>query len=111
MKFVVSLLILVNLNTATIEELDELPGIGPVIARRIVEFREKRGGFRRVEELLAIQGISERRWQELRKLVEVRELAAYRPRPPSRRFERMRSLRENLGMNEWTGQYAVGTVP
>lgn len=64
---------LLNLNTATIEELDRLPGIGPVLARRIVEFRERRGGFRRVEELLAIPGISERVWQELKPLVEVSE--------------------------------------
>ena len=111
MKFAVSLLILINLNTATVEELDELPGIGPVIARRIVEFREKRGGCRSVVELLAIQGISERRWQELRKLVEVRDPGSYRPRSPSRRSDRMRSPRENLRRNEWTGQYAVGTVP
>lgn len=74
MKFVVSLLLLINLNTATVEELDTLPGVGPVIARRIVEFRERRGGFRRVEELLAIQGISEQRWQQIRKLVEVRDV-------------------------------------
>jgi len=60
-----------NLNTATIQQLDALPGIGPVLAQRIVEFREKRGGFRRVEELLAVPGISERKWQTLRKLVEV----------------------------------------
>jgi competence protein ComEA len=50
-----------------------LPGIGPVIATRIMEFREERGGFRRVEELLAVPGISERRWQVLRELVTVGE--------------------------------------
>lgn len=62
-----------NLNTATSEELDTLPGIGPVLAGRIVEFREKRGGFRRIEELLAIEGISERLWQELKPRVVVGE--------------------------------------
>ena len=71
MRLLATLYLLVNINTATIEELDSLPGIGPVIASRIIEFREKRGGFRRVEELLAIQGISERMWQELEGLVEV----------------------------------------
>ena len=65
-------LLVLNLNTATLEQLDALPGIGPVLAGRIIEFREKRGGFRRVEELLSIPGISERKWQELRKLVEVK---------------------------------------
>lgn len=64
-------LLSLNLNTATIRQLDELPGIGPALAKRIVEFREKKGGFRRVEELLAVPGISERRWQTLRKLVTV----------------------------------------
>lgn len=64
-------LMALNLNTATIQELDALPGIGPVLAERIIEFREKRGGFRRVEELLAVPGISERKWQTLRTLVEV----------------------------------------
>lgn len=68
---VVVFLALLDLNTATLDELDALPGIGPVLARRIVEFREKRGGFRRVEELLAIEGISERMWQQLRVRVEV----------------------------------------
>ncbi len=67
------ILLVLNLNTASFEQLDALPGIGPVLAGRIIEFREKRGGFRRVEELLAIPGISERKWQELRKLVEVKE--------------------------------------
>lgn len=62
-------LFLVNLNTATLEQLEALPGIGPVVAGRIVEFREKRAGFRRVEELLAVPGISEARWQVLRNLV------------------------------------------
>ena len=72
-------MLLVNLNTATLRELDQLPGIGPVLAQRIVEFRERRGGFRRVEELLAIPGISERMWTALEPLVEVSQPA---PRPP-----------------------------
>jgi competence protein ComEA len=70
-------LLLLNINTATVRELDALPGIGPVLARRIVDFREKRGGFRRIEELLAVPGISERVWQELKERVEVS--------PPDRR--------------------------
>jgi competence ComEA-like helix-hairpin-helix protein len=74
------LLKVVDLNTATLVELDALPGIGPVVAGRIIAFREKRGGFRRIEELLAIPGISERRWQELKELVEIDE-----PRPAGTR--------------------------
>ncbi len=64
-------ILLINLNTATIKQLDELPGVGPVLAQRIVEFREKRGGFRSIEELLAVPGISEQRWQVLRLRLEV----------------------------------------
>ena len=71
MKFAAGLLLALNLNTATVQQLDLLPGIGPALAQRIVSFREKKGGFRRVEELLAVPGISERRWQVIRKLVSV----------------------------------------
>ena len=66
------LLFLINLNTATAAELQRLPGIGPALAKRIVEFREKRHGFKRVEELLAITGISEKKWQAIRDKVEIR---------------------------------------
>jgi len=72
MKLAAILLLLVNLNTATVEELRTLPGVGPVLAKRIIEFREKRHGFKRVEELLAIPGISERKWKEIRDKVEVK---------------------------------------
>ena len=68
----VVLLLLINLNTATAAELQRLPGIGPTLAKRIVEFREKRHGFKRVEELLAIPGISEKKWQAIRDKVEIR---------------------------------------
>ena len=70
-RHLLAAIVLINLNTATIRQLDQLPGVGPVLANRIVEFREKRGGFRRIEELLAVPGISEQRWQVLRPLLEV----------------------------------------
>ncbi|HYR86669.1 MAG TPA: helix-hairpin-helix domain-containing protein [Terriglobia bacterium] len=66
------LLLILNLNTASVQELDALPGIGPVLARRIVEFRQKKGGFKRVEELLAVPGISEKKWKVIRERVEVK---------------------------------------
>jgi len=66
------LLLILNLNTATVKDLETLPGVGPVLAKRIVEFREKKGGFKRVEELLAIPGISERKWKVIREKVEVK---------------------------------------
>ncbi|MFH7594958.1 ComEA family DNA-binding protein [Streptomyces racemochromogenes] len=58
-----------SLAGATVEQLDGLPGVGPVLARHIVEFRTARGGFRAVEDLRQVEGIGERRFAELRKLV------------------------------------------
>ncbi len=55
----------VNINTATAEELDGLPGIGPVLAQRIVEYRTEYGPFLTVQELAEVQGISERMVDEL----------------------------------------------
>ena len=66
MKILAVLLLALNLNTATTKELEAVPGIGPALAKRIIEFRMKKGGFKRVEELLAIPGISEKKWKTLR---------------------------------------------
>jgi competence protein ComEA len=59
----------VHLNTATVEELDELPGVGPVTAQKIVDFRQANGAFTSVDELDAVPGIGPARLEELRKLV------------------------------------------
>ena len=56
----------VNLNTATIDDLTTLPGIGPSYAKRIVDFREKNGPFKRVEDLLNVQGIGEKTLEKIR---------------------------------------------
>ena len=61
----------INLNTATREELEKLPGIGAGLAERIVEHRERYGHFRRVEHLLIVRGISERRFREMRAFITV----------------------------------------
>lgn len=61
----------VNLNTATSEDLAGLPGIGPSYARRIVEYREKNGPFKRVEDLLNVQGIGEKTLERIRDRVVV----------------------------------------
>ncbi|MFJ3924078.1 helix-hairpin-helix domain-containing protein [Streptomyces sp. NPDC090022] len=58
-----------SLGTATVEQLDGLPGVGPVLAQHIVDFRTARGGFRSVEELRQVDGIGERRFADLRALV------------------------------------------
>jgi competence protein ComEA len=62
---------LVNLNTATAAQLEELPGIGPTLARAIIAERERSGGFRKVEDLQKVRGIGEKRFGELRELVTV----------------------------------------
>jgi len=59
----------VHLNTATAEELDALPGIGPVTAQRIVDYRTEHGPFASIEELDAIPGIGPARLEQLRELV------------------------------------------
>jgi comEA protein len=61
----------VDLNTATIEQLEELPGIGPTTAKAIIQFREKSGPLKRVEDLLAVHGISKSRLEKLRPYVTV----------------------------------------
>ena len=60
---------LVNLNTTTQQELERVPGIGPVIAQRIVLYRARYGPFRRVEELMLIQGIGPRTFELLKPYV------------------------------------------
>jgi competence protein ComEA len=61
----------VNLNTATPEQLDTLPGVGPATVQKIVEYREQHGGFGSVDELGQISGIGEKRLAALREKVQV----------------------------------------
>ena len=59
----------ININTATAEQLEALPGIGEVIASRIIEYREENGSFRSVDDLIHVQGISDQSIDEFRDLV------------------------------------------
>ncbi|NUO42156.1 MAG: ComEA family DNA-binding protein [Streptomyces sp.] len=59
----------VSLNTATVDQLDTLPGVGPVLAQHIVDYRTQHAGFRSVDELREVNGIGERRFADLRNLV------------------------------------------
>lgn len=63
----------INVNTATVEELTELPRIGEVTATRIVKWREENGPFSTTEELMNVQGIGERLYERIRPYVTVGE--------------------------------------
>jgi competence protein ComEA len=56
----------INLNSATVEQLQTLPGIGPAIAKSIVEHRAKSGKFNRIEEIINIKGVGEKKFQKIK---------------------------------------------
>ncbi len=62
-----------NLNTATPEQLAALPGIGPVLAGRIVTWRQQEGPFRKVGDLLRVPGIGRKKLQQIASLVEIKQ--------------------------------------
>lgn len=61
----------VDINRASKEELQRLPGIGPTLADRIVRYREKHGGFKRIEEIKEVNGIGEKKFQRIKSLITV----------------------------------------
>ena len=64
-----------NLNTATAAQIATLPGVGPKAAQRIVEYRQKNGGFKKIEELMNVKGIGEKSFLKLKSLITVSEKA------------------------------------
>jgi competence ComEA-like helix-hairpin-helix protein len=65
-----------DLNTATYDQFHSLPGVGPVTAQRILDYRKKSGPFLRVEDLLAVRGISAGRLEKIKKYVMVKPVTA-----------------------------------
>jgi competence protein ComEA len=66
----------INLNQATAQQLTALPGVGPKLAERIVDYRQKQGGFHSAQELLNVQGIGEKNLAKLQPFVVVSGEAA-----------------------------------
>ena len=62
---------LINLNTATLEQLDTLPGIGPVLGQRIIEYRESVDGFTAIEEITQVSGIGDATFTKIKDLITV----------------------------------------
>lgn len=60
-----------NINKATAKDLDELPGVGPAIAQKIVDYRKSIGGFKSIEELNNVSGIGEEKYKDIRSLITV----------------------------------------
>ncbi len=65
-----------NLNTASAAQIATLPGVGPKAAQRIVEHRDKNGGFKKIEELMNVKGIGEKSFLKLKPLNTVAEKAS-----------------------------------
>ena len=62
---------LININTATLAQLDSLPGIGPVIAQRIIDYREQHDDFKNASQLMLVEGIGEKRLKAIIDLITI----------------------------------------
>jgi len=61
----------VNLNTATAEQLATIPGVGPKMAERIIDYRQKNGGFKKVEDLMNVSGVGEKSFLKMKPLITI----------------------------------------
>ena len=59
----------VNLNTATAEQLATIPGVGPKMAERIIDYRQKNGGFKKIEDLMNVSGVGEKSFLKMKPLI------------------------------------------
>ncbi len=63
----------IDINKASVDDFQKLPGIGPSLAKRIVVYRDKNGPFKRIEDLMVIRGVGFKKWKKLRPYVKVEE--------------------------------------
>jgi competence protein ComEA len=61
----------ININTASLEDLQKLPRIGPKVAQRILDYRKQNGSFKKVEELMKVKGIGEKVYAKLKDMITV----------------------------------------
>jgi competence protein ComEA len=61
----------ININTATVEDLDKLPGIGPALAQRIVDYRKAYGPFKKIDDLKNVTGIGDKLFEQIKNLITV----------------------------------------
>ena len=74
----------VNLNSANSEQLQQVPGIGPATAGKILQMRKTYGPFKSVDDLLAIRGLGAKRLEKMRKYLTVGKPAAFKPGTPAK---------------------------
>jgi competence protein ComEA len=75
----------VNVNTASVTELERLPGIGPSVAQRIVEHREKNGAFKAAEDLMLVRGVGEKTFERIKPYVATSGATTLKENVPSPR--------------------------
>src|SRR5215469_17638451 len=73
----------ININTANSEELQQVPGIGPATAQKILQMRKSYGLFKSVDDLLAIRGLGQKRLNKMRKYLTVGKGSSPKAEPPS----------------------------
>lgn len=61
----------VNINTASVQELETLNGVGPATAARIVEYRQANGGFKNADELVQVRGIGEKKYEKMKQQISI----------------------------------------
>ena len=66
----------INLNTATMDQLATIPGIGVKTAERIIEYRQKNGGFKKIEDLMNVSGVGEKSFLKMKPLITVAAVKA-----------------------------------